>query len=696
MGRNNFKIIFIATLLIVTFVAYTAVPVFSAQLKFKDITASKYDWVRPYIEKMALAEIIKGMTDTSYEPDASITRAQTVTTLVRMMGWEEQAKGKQFSDTFPKLNQVPSWAREYVALAVEKDIIAGDDFNDFRPNDVTKRSELAVFAVRALGLGKDAENRKNVNVSTTFTDGYSIELADRAFVEIAIEKEIMKGYPDNTFKPNEKVTRAEMAKVLNNIAKATDPHNIVVGEVQDVDTILLPSITVKLSSGSLKTYNVDKSTSIYKEDDKGALAEAKLQDIKVGGHVHVIPSRADNNKASYVDMLYKSTTYVPPTHDGQSVSGTIKDISTSSRVLTIVDNKGAIKVYNIKTDAGIYIEGKKGSIKDLTAGQPITLSASQYEVSRIDVENFNKITKGIYKLLDTRTNLLTIENRENDKLEYYTVASEVRVTKDGKSANLYDIRVGDVVSLTISDSKVKEIDVESANTEIEGEIIDINLASRNPRIIIEDDRGREKEFEVDKKVSVRKNRKTSYIEDLRIGDRINVELEYDIAIRITAESIQRDISGVLKTIIFADVTTVTITDDKGKDHTIKITRDTDIYRDRKLIEPSDLRRDYYLDIEVENDEALRIDVTTREVQNTLQGIVKNINEDFRVMVITVKDASGKRQDESIHYDYDTTIQRDNREVSIRRIYEGDEVIVVGSYQDGVFVATTIIDLTITD
>ena len=95
MGKKEFKSIFTAILLLATFIVFTAAPAFAAQLKFNDITASKYDWVRPYIEKMALAEIIKGMTDTSYEPDASITRAQTVTTLVRMMGWEEQAKDKK-------------------------------------------------------------------------------------------------------------------------------------------------------------------------------------------------------------------------------------------------------------------------------------------------------------------------------------------------------------------------------------------------------------------------------------------------------------------------------------------------------------------------------------------------------------------------------------------------------------------------
>lgn len=695
MGRKELKTIFTAMLIVATFVVFTAAPAFAAQLKFNDVTASKYDWVRPYIEKMALAEIVKGMTDTSYEPDASITRAQTVTTLVRMMGWEEQAKGKKLPATFPKPDQVPSWARGYVALAVEKEIISGDDFNDFRPNDVTKRCELAVFAVKALGLGEDAKSRKNVNVSTTFTDGYSIELNARAFVEIAIEKEIMKGYPDNTFKPNQKVTRAEMAKVLNNIAKNTNPHNIVSGKVQEVDSILLPSITVELPGGASKTYNVDNSTSIYQEDDTGALAKAKLQDIKIGNMVQIIPNPQKDYEAVYIDVSFKNT-YTPPVSGGQAVSGTIKELNTTSRVLTITDKNGATKVYNIKSNAGIYVEGKAASLKDLTVGQPITLSVSQYEVTRIEAQNFDKVAKGIFRALNTGTNMLTIENKNKDIFEYYTIASGVRVTKDGRSSDLYDIRIGDLVNLTISDSKVQKIEAESANRELEGVITDISVATRNPIITIEDDRGRQSEFEVDKYVTIRKNRRSSDIEDLKIGDEVIVELEYDMAVRITAESVKRDISGVLNTITFADTTIISITDDEGKEHTISLTRNTDIYKDRKLIEATELRRDYYLDVEVENDEALRIDVTTRAVQNTLQGTVKNINENFKVIVINRNDVDGNRQNINILYDSDTIIKKDNREVSIRRIYEGDEIIAVGSYEDGVFVAKTIIDLTISE
>jgi hypothetical protein len=92
-------------LAIITFLAVITaiiVPSFAANFKFKDLSASKYDWVRPYIEKMTLMGFVKGISETEYAPDASVTRAQVVTMLIRLMGLEGVAAGKQLPASFPK------------------------------------------------------------------------------------------------------------------------------------------------------------------------------------------------------------------------------------------------------------------------------------------------------------------------------------------------------------------------------------------------------------------------------------------------------------------------------------------------------------------------------------------------------------------------------------------------------------------
>jgi len=688
MYSSRFKKIataFVITLLILSF---STSELFAAGSGFTDITASRYDWVRPYIEKMNLAGVVKGMTDTTYGPDASVTREQLITMLVRLMGWESQASGKTLPSDFPKASSVAPWARGYVAVAVEKGIVSGKDFEDFRPQDAAIRSEVAVFAVKALGLGQEAESRKNLSVSLTFTDGYMMEPEVRPYVEIAVEKGIMKGFPDNTFKPNDKFTRAQMATVLHNLSKLTKAHNIISGVVQDIDAELLPSVEIKFDDGTRKVYSVNLSeTLIYKENESGNLAKIKLDDIKIGDYVNII---ASGTSARYIDVISGSNA---PITDGDAVEGTIKEINLIRSTLAIKTNDNKERIYNIKNQTKIYIDGKEATLYQLTVGQTVKLTVTGADVDKIDAKGVDKVVKGIIRSINTYTNVLTIENESTDKYESYTISSNARIYRDNRVADIYKLTIGDVATLTVSGSSVVEIEAESATKEVKGIITGFDYARKNPVIVIEDEDGEEYEYELDEDATIRKNGKKAKISDLKNGDEVTLTLEYNIVVSIAAESVKRDIRGTVKAITFADTTTVTLIDDKGKEHVITITPNTEIFKDKKRIDATELRPNYYLDMEVENDEAISIDVTVRKVQDTVRGSVVNINENVKVIVISV---DGTKENQHIYYNDDTVILKDNREIRISRIEEGNEIIAIGSYDGGLFFAHTIHDITISD
>ncbi|MCG1012603.1 S-layer homology domain-containing protein [Tepidanaerobacter sp. GT38] len=688
MYSSRFKKIataFVITLLILSF---STSELFAAGSGFTDITASRYDWVRPYIEKMNLAGVVKGMTDTTYGPDASVTREQLITMLVRLMGWESQASGKTLPSNFPKASSVAPWARGYVAVAVEKGIVSGKDFEDFRPQDAAIRSEVAVFAVKALGLGQEAESRKNLSVSLTFTDGYMMEPEVRPYVEIAVEKGIMKGFPDNTFKPNDKFTRAQMATVLHNLSKLTKAHNIISGVVQDIDAELLPSVEIKFDDGTRKVYSVNLSeTLIYKENESGNLAKIKLDDIKIGDYVNII---ASGTSARYIDVISGSNA---PITDGDAVEGTIKEINLIRSTLAIKTNDNKERIYNIKNQTKIYIDGKEATLYQLTVGQTVKLTVTGADVDKIDAKGVDKVVKGIIRSINTYTNVLTIENESTDKYESYTISSNARIYRDNRVADIYKLTIGDVATLTVSGSSVVEIEAESATKEVKGIITGFDYARKNPVIVIEDEDGEEYEYELDEDATIRKNGKKAKISDLKNGDEVTLTLEYNIVVSIAAESVKRDIRGTVKAITFADTTTVTLIDDKGKEHVITITPNTEIFKDKKRIDATELRPNYYLDMEVENDEAISIDVTVRKVQDTVRGSVVNINENVKVIVISV---DGTKENQHIYYNDDTVILKDNREIRISRIEEGNEIIAIGSYDGGLFFAHTIHDITISD
>ncbi len=627
-GRKTRKssVVFLTIILIAAFGSTQAMAA-----GFTDITAAKYDWARPYIEKMNLLGVVKGVTETTYGPDNSVTREQLITMLVRLMGWESQATGKSLPSTFPKANSVAPWARGYVAVAVEKGIVADEDLENFRPADAATRSEVAVFAVKAIGLGQEAKNRKNLNASLTFNDGYLIELKSRPYIEIAVEKGIMKGFPDGSFKPNDKVTRAQIATVLHNITKLEETNNIMVqGIVKNVDSTLLPSFDLKLNDGSSKTYTVDAySTLIYKEDADGNLTGAQLKDIKSGDTVNII---ASGNTAQYVEVAY-------------------------GKQAAIVENENEDK--------------DKDKDKD-------------------------KLIKGIIRGVNISANVLTIENQDNDKYESYNIASDAKIKRDGATSDIYKLMIGDTAAVTVTDGKIVRIEAETATKEITGVITDITFAAKNPTITIEGENGRENDYELGKNATIRKNSRSADVSDLKIGDEVKLTLEYGVGTRVVATSTKQDISGTVKAITLADINTVTVIDDKGREHILTITRDTEITKDRKQIDVTDIRPNYYVDIEAENDEAISIDVTVRSVKETIRGTVVNINEDVKVIVISIKNDDGTKSTQHVYYTSDTILYKENREVRISRIAEGDEVICIGSYEGALFFADTVHDLTISD
>lgn len=97
---------------------------------------------------------------------------------------------------------------------VNKGVISGFSDGTFRPHETITRKQLIMMIVRELGVKKPISNVKfnDVNPSSV------------GFKEVAIglEMGLIDGYKDGTFRPNDNVTRAQMAKILVNAYQLQD------------------------------------------------------------------------------------------------------------------------------------------------------------------------------------------------------------------------------------------------------------------------------------------------------------------------------------------------------------------------------------------------------------------------------------------------------------------------------------------
>lgn len=98
------------------------------------------------------------------------------------------------------------WAQSDIELLAAKRIINGEAPNRFSPDKSITRAEFTAILVRSLGLRvpNKAATFSDVAKGDWFTD----------VIATAVEAGIVNGYTDGSFKPNEQVTREQMAVML--------------------------------------------------------------------------------------------------------------------------------------------------------------------------------------------------------------------------------------------------------------------------------------------------------------------------------------------------------------------------------------------------------------------------------------------------------------------------------------------------
>ncbi|MHB9143944.1 MAG: S8 family serine peptidase [Symbiobacteriia bacterium] len=113
--------------------------------------ATAPDWSKGYLDAAAKAGIVKGDANGNIRPNDVITRAEMAAMIVRALGLEAKAQTMTASElSVSDATGIPSWARGYVALSLDKKIINGKPGNVFAPADEATRAEAAVMLYRML------------------------------------------------------------------------------------------------------------------------------------------------------------------------------------------------------------------------------------------------------------------------------------------------------------------------------------------------------------------------------------------------------------------------------------------------------------------------------------------------------------------------------------------------------------------
>ncbi len=106
----------------------------------------------------------------------------------------------------------PSVEKPKHETAIHKAYIFGYEDSTFRPEGNMTRAEAAAMLARLQGL--DLSNSARPNYIDVRSGWYN------AVINAVVNAGYMKGYPDGTFRPNDKITRAEFTQMIKAIDKA--------------------------------------------------------------------------------------------------------------------------------------------------------------------------------------------------------------------------------------------------------------------------------------------------------------------------------------------------------------------------------------------------------------------------------------------------------------------------------------------
>lgn len=632
-----------ALLLIVVFIALMGGTIAAAPL-YRDVPSTH--WAYEYISRISDRGLMVGDTEGYFKPNDSIDKFETSKILARMAGYKytnvsdserdyyNKAYDKnktflsQYSASFAKWN---SSADREVAYLLEKEILTVEDLNQFviKRADGTEalralsREEAAVFFTRLMGRKNEALNFSDSNY---FKDDVSISISSKPYVYYLRSLGIVSGDTNNNFNSNGAVTRAAMA-------------------------IMCDKVLTILGAGS--TPYVD--------------------------------SASDSTDSGFVNKA-------------ETISGVIDKYYDSLQALQIISNEGKKNIYKLSSTVSITIDGFLRTASDLQEGMPAVMIIGNNELMDIKAQNIQTVSTNIVPISntelsvvegtvssvspDTVTNTVSIEIRMlnptgqiTSEIRPYALTANCEISRGAESVGFSNIRVGDIISASVSGNQVHRIKLQEESRKITGAILlakeRVN-ATNSIVLTIQDTNANIHDFKVTGNSYItRRGLGTVTWSELRIGDSVDVYCEYNEIVEIHA-------SGV-KSYVDVWIQEIHLTADSSYIITRNLNNKLDTYSlISGTVDPYSLRIGSKVRLRLDSSEVETVNVLEDAASGAITGHVQSIRDTY----IVVRDSSSLNNIE-IKYD-DNTVFVDSysgNQIRVRDLELNSRVYIVLSNSD---------------
>ncbi|MFD1885732.1 S-layer homology domain-containing protein [Paenibacillus wenxiniae] len=182
-------------------------------MTFADVTNH---WAKDAVNDMGSRMVVNGVTDTTFHPNANITRAEFAAIIVRGLGLPTDQAAASFSDV-----KSDAWYAGAVQTAVSYKLINGFEDGTFRPQDTITREQAMMIVAKAMKLTGLAERTSASNATSalaSFTDHGQIGGWAKDNLALTVRAKLINGR-SGKIDPKANMTRAEVAALVERLLK---------------------------------------------------------------------------------------------------------------------------------------------------------------------------------------------------------------------------------------------------------------------------------------------------------------------------------------------------------------------------------------------------------------------------------------------------------------------------------------------
>lgn len=249
-------------------------------------TDTQGHWAGSVLAKWESQALISGYEDGTIRPDNEISRAEFVSLVNRVAGYQAAGSTVKFSDV-----KTGDWYAGQVAIAVNEGYIGGFEDNTFRPNDSVTRAQAAAIIARIKNLPSDAVR------ANQFADAAATPDWAKGVVGAVANAGYMIGDEANNFNAEKALTRAEAVASLDRVFGVKDLA---------AQTLTLSATEGVIAKGATKTITSTSSvegaviTAVSSDTDVATVTvkdgKVTIKGVEKGSATITVTAKADGYK----------------------------------------------------------------------------------------------------------------------------------------------------------------------------------------------------------------------------------------------------------------------------------------------------------------------------------------------------------------------------------------------------------------